>query len=141
MKEERVKRYWDKINLISKRTDEINEWANTEPEEFIANEKTKLATYKAFQELAEASMDIVAMICKDTKILPKDDYTNIELLKKEISFNEKVLIEANGLRNRVVHRYNKTDDLLAFESIKELLPGIVDFVGEVKAWMRKRLKK
>jgi len=27
-------------------------------------------------------------------------------------------MEANGLRNRLVHRYNQTDDLIAFVSIK-----------------------
>lgn len=123
MDEDRFKRYWDKINLISKRSAEIKEWTAISPREFVTDKKTKLATYKAFQEITEACMDIVAMMCKDSKIPPRDDYTNIELLRNNFK-NMEPLIEANGLRNRLVHRYNTTDDVLAFESIKVILPGI-----------------
>ena len=52
---------------------------------------------------------------------------------------KKVLIEANGLRNRLVHRYNQSDDLIAFVSIKELLPQMMDFVEVIEQWMRTRL--
>ena len=138
MDEDRIRRYWDKINLISKRSDEIREWIDISPEDFVKDEKTKLATYKAFQEIVEACMDIIAMMCKDLKIPPKDDYTNIELLGNKIPFDntEKTLIEANGLKNRLFHRYNSTDDLRAFESIREILPEILNVVKGVKKWMR-----
>jgi len=143
MEEDRLKRYWDKINLVSKRSDEIRKWTGIRSEDFIDDEKTKLATYKAFQEVVEASMDVVAMICKDLKIPPKDDYTNIKILKTKISFDdtEKTLIEANGLRNRIVHRYNTMDDLLAFKSMKEILPEISKFIEGVKKWIRQGLKE
>jgi uncharacterized protein YutE (UPF0331/DUF86 family) len=140
MDEDRFKRYWDKINLISKRSAEIKEWTAISPREFITDEKTKLATYKAFQEITEACMDIVAMMCKDSKIPPRDDYTNIELLRNNFK-NMEPLIEANGLRNRLVHRYNTTDDILAFESIKVILPGITKFIAGVKKWIRAILKE
>lgn len=141
MDEDRLKRYWDKINLISERSTQIEEWTAMPSEDFVSDEKTKLATYKAFQEIAEACMDIVAMMCKDSKIPPKDDYTNIDLLKSNHFENMEPLIEANGLRNRLVHRYNATDDVLAFESIKEILPGIATFTAGVKKWIREILKE
>lgn len=141
MDEDRLKRYWDKINLVSKRSTHIKEWTAISAEDFIVDEKTKLATYKAFQEIVEACMDIVAMMCKDSKIPPKDDYTNINLLKNSHFNNMESLIEANGLRNRLFHRYNRTDDLLAFESIKEMLPKITKFVTGVKKWIRETLKE
>ena len=77
-------------------------------------------------------MDIVAMACKDKKIVPRDDYTNIENLDFIDESIKGVLIEANGLRNRLVHRYNQSDDLVAFVSIKELLPRIEEFDGMFK---------
>lgn len=141
MDENRLKRYWDKINLITERSAQIKEWTALPSEDFITDEKTKLATYKAFQEITEACMDIVAMMCKDLKIPPKDDYTNLELLKTKISFENRSLIEANGLRNRLVHRYNATDNVLAFKSMKEILPGITKFVTGVKKWIRETLKE
>ena len=116
---ERIKRYKDKINIIVRRSGNINEWTEGyEAENFLRDEKTKLATYKAFQEIVESCMDIIAMACKDEEIVPKDDYTNIERLEFLDENMKKALMEANGLRNRLVHRYNQTDDLIAFVSIK-----------------------
>jgi uncharacterized protein YutE (UPF0331/DUF86 family) len=140
MKMDRIKRYKDKIGKASKRADQINQWAlETSHEDFLVDEKTKLATYKAFQEMVEACLDIVAMICKDTNNVPSDDYTNIqnlEWLGKEI---KAALSEANGLRNRLVHRYNQTDDTIALESMKALLPELRGFLEDVEIWIGKRL--
>ena len=141
MDTERRNRYKDKIELIEKRIQEIEEWTDIIKEEFIEDERTKLATYKAFQELAESCMDIIAMACKDTKILPKDDYTNIEKLSSRLKFNKRVLQEANGLRNRLIHRYNATDDYIAFQSIKEIIPEITTFVEVINKWIKTSLKK
>jgi uncharacterized protein YutE (UPF0331/DUF86 family) len=142
MKITRIKRYKDKINVILERSEEINEWTEGyDVDEFTRDEKTKLAAYKAFQEVAESCMDIIAMACKDEKIVPKDDYTNIENLKFIDERMKEVLTEVNGLRNRLVHRYNQSDDLVAFVSVKELLPKIEEFVEVVEQWMRKTLRE
>ena len=73
---------------------------------------------------------------KDMKILPQDDYTNIENLSGKLDINEDVLKQANGLRNRLIHRYNKTDDRIAFNSIKEILDDIccVEQLAENKSF-------
>ena len=55
-------RYKVKIDLIEKRIDELEEWLNIPIDDFILDEKTKLAAYKAFQEIVKPSMDIIAMI-------------------------------------------------------------------------------
>lgn len=142
MEIERAKRYRDKMNIILKRNDEINDWiGGYNSEDFVHDEKTKLATYKAFQEIVEASMDCIAMACKDEKIVPKDDYTNIESLGVIEEGMRSILIEANGLRNRLVHRYNHTDDILAFENMLGLLPGVMEFVNVVETWIRKKLNE
>jgi len=139
---ERIKRYKDKINIIIRRSENIKEWTEGyEAENFLRDEKTKLATYKAFQEIVESCMDIIAMACKDEEIVPKDDYTNIERLEFLDENMKKALMEANGLRNRLVHRYNQTDDLIAFVSIKELLPKIEEFVDVIERWMWEKLRE
>ncbi|MGB7000996.1 MAG: DUF86 domain-containing protein [Halobacteriota archaeon] len=142
MTTKRVERYRDKINVIQERCGEITEWTGEyEVEFYTRDEKTKLATYKAFQEIAESCMDIIAMACKDEKITPKDDYTNIEHTDFIDGRMKDVLVEANGLRNRLVHRYNQSDDLIALVSIKGLLPSIEEFVEVVEQWMQKRLSE
>jgi len=139
---ERIKRYKDKINIIIRRSENIKEWTEGyEAENFLRDEKTKLATYKAFQEIVESCMDIIAMACKDEEIVPRDDYTNIERLEFIDENMKKALMEANGLRNRLVHRYNQTDDLIAFVSIKELLPKMEEFVDVIERWMREKLRE
>ncbi|MCX6664559.1 MAG: DUF86 domain-containing protein [Euryarchaeota archaeon] len=138
---ERRDRYKDKLELIEKRLQEIEEWTDISSEDFISDERTKLATYKAFQEVSESCMDIVAMACKDLKILPKDDYTNIEKLGSKLKINKRVLQEANGLRNRLIHRYNTTDDRIAFQSIQELTPQIILFAEGITRWIKRSLKK
>ncbi len=142
MELKRVERYRDRINVIQERCGEITEWTGEYGVEFYTrDEKTKLATYKAFQEISESCMDIIAMTCKDEKIVPKDDYTNIENIDFIDGRMKEVLVEANGLRNRLVHLYNQSDDLIALVSIKELLPSIEEFVEVVERWMQKRLSE
>jgi len=140
---ERISRYKDKLNIISERKQDIEEWVSGyDSSDFIEDKKTRLAVYKSFQELVEASFDIAAMACKDLKIIPKDDYTNIDLLfeKKFINSNLKnSLSESNGLRNRLVHRYNGLDDSLAFDSIMEHLTSILDFSEAIEKWLRSNL--
>jgi uncharacterized protein YutE (UPF0331/DUF86 family) len=140
MKIERAGRYKDKLDLIFKRAGQAQDWLeDVSSEVFLEDDKTKLASYKAFQEAVEASMDLVAMMCKDLGIQPQDDYGNLENLGDLTESSKKVLIEANGLRNHLVHRYNKRDDLLALDSMRGLLSGIMAFGEEVEAWLEKML--
>jgi uncharacterized protein YutE (UPF0331/DUF86 family) len=79
------------------------------------------------------------MMCKDLGVQPQDDYSNLERLDDLGESSKKVLVEANGLHNHLVHRYNKRDDLLALDSMKGLLSGIMAFGEEVEAWLEKML--
>lgn len=68
---DRAKRYKEKINRASRRADQISEWALSNSNlDFAEDEKTQLATYKAFQEITEACLDIVAMIEKNRAQTP-----------------------------------------------------------------------
>jgi len=135
---DRIIRYKEKANIIFKRADQIEEWAlDIPPDQFHGDDKTKLATYKAFQEIVEGAMDMVAMMCRDSGIVPKDDCSNIESLDLEPQ-RRVALLEGSALRNRLVHRYNKTDDRIALESMRALLPEIKGFAKEAGSWVLKR---
>lgn len=139
---ERAKRYKDKLNLILERAADIENWTSIEISVFIYDKKTKLAVYKAFQELTEAAFDAVAMACRDAKIISKDDYANVEALYQKNIMEESIknaLVESNGLRNRLVHRYNTLDDTTAFESIQNLLPYFKNFTEMMEKWLNKNL--
>jgi len=140
---ERTKRYIDKISLIKERIDDIKEWlSDVSVKEFMEDKKLRLASYKAFQEIVEASMDIVAMITRDLNLMVKDDYTNLSMLKEKEVLSKHVidaLKEGNGLRNRLVHRYNNLEEDVVFSSMKDLLKNFEDFVNEVGKWLGKNM--
>jgi len=103
----------------------------TELKKGIKSEVEKLGVFKLFQEVVEAYSDAIAIFIKSKNLEVRDRYSNIELLENlgMISKEEaKLLIRANGLRNWIVHRYNKLSDRQAIASIKVLLPKIKKFV-------------
>jgi len=136
----RACRYKEKLDMVFKRAGQVQEWMwEVSEEEFLEDDKTKLAIYKAFQEAVEASLDLVAMMCKDLGITSQDDYSNLEKLTSLSAQSREILIEANGLRNHLVRRYNRRDDLLAMQSMKDLEGGIVAFGEEVERWLERSL--
>lgn len=71
------------------------------------------ALFYRLQVSVDAAMDVIAMLCKDTGITVKDDYSNIDELEKQNLFEKdlmKGLRRLNGLRNALVHRYNKIEE-------------------------------
>lgn len=136
MEEKRLKRYKGKLELISKRAEEIEKWKSG----FFIEERDRLAIYKAFQEIAEACMDLVAMMLKDSGKIAEDDYTNINKAVRLGLIPYKLkpsLDDLNGLRNRIVHEYNGLDDKIAFNAMDEILPSIKGFVEVVEKWTAK----
>ncbi|HWQ64777.1 MAG TPA: HepT-like ribonuclease domain-containing protein [Methanospirillum sp.] len=43
----------------------------------------------------------------------------------------------NGLRNRIIHRYNGTDEVLALAGIEKSLPDIRLLILVIEEWIRK----
>jgi uncharacterized protein YutE (UPF0331/DUF86 family) len=92
----------------------------------ITDEVTERAALYALQICIESEMDIIAMKVKDSGLVVEDDCTNIEELihAKVISFEEgELLKEFNGMRNAIVHKYNKLDR----EMIKDALDRDAEF--------------
>ncbi len=107
-------------------------------EENIKNVKTMLeikGILKVFQEMAEAIFDALTLILKQKGFESKDKYSNLETLFSinVISLEEKELLKKiNGLRNWIVHKYNKIDEKIALNEIKNLLPKIKKFLEKWK---------
>ncbi len=134
MDEKRLRRYLDKLSHIEERIGDIIEWID----DALSDKKTKLAVYKAAQEAIEAACDLVAMFLKDNGVPPRDDYTNIERWNQIVGEDKiaECLKIANGLRNRLVHHYNGLNDVIAVESIRDVLPCLKELVKVMKKWLR-----
>jgi len=95
-------------------------------------ERDVFALFYLIHTAVEAAMDIAAMLVKDLGFTPKDDYENIQTLRSVGVIGAGLaedLGKLNGLRNVLVHRYNKIDEQLVIESledIKRILKGFVE---------------
>lgn len=132
----RAARYVDKIAHAHRRLAQVEAWLG----DARKDERSALATFKAFQEAAEAAADLAAMACVDAGRPARDDYANFARLA-ELGVVPvaivKPLEEATGLRNRLVHEYDGVDPPRAFEAIARLAPAIASFLREVESWLSK----
>jgi len=143
MEEERIKRYNDKLEYLNQTIEHLNNWTETiDSKEFI--ERLELqkqyGIYHAFQIGIEIITDLVSMIVKDVKLIPKDDYSNINILKNKKIVSEDLaakLREANGLRNRIVHDYNGLDNEIAYDRLTNLIKYFQEFKVKAKEWLKK----
>ena len=72
----------------------------------------------------------------------RDDYSNLNALHENKILPMDVidaLKEANGLRNRLIHRYNNLREDMVFSSINGLMHYFEKFVEEVKKWLKKKI--
>ncbi|MGQ9722955.1 MAG: type VII toxin-antitoxin system HepT family RNase toxin [Candidatus Jordarchaeum sp.] len=136
---ERKESYLRKIQSIQENIKSVKEWlVETTLEKFLGDKKTRLAVFKAFQEVVETCMDLAAMLVRDRGVPPKDDYTNLETLREEKVISDKmedILAEANGLRNWIIHRYNKLEEEEAYKAMLRLITPLEGFIGVVKKWI------
>ncbi len=143
MEEERIKRYNDKLEYLNQTIENLNDWTESiDSKEFI--ERLELqkqyGIYHAFQIGIEIITDLIAMIIKDIKMIPKDDYSNINVIKNKNIINADLaakLREANGLRNRIVHDYNGLDNEIAYNRLKNILIYFQEFEVKAKQWLKK----
>jgi len=139
MKDERKAQYSRKLNVIYKGLSLLSEWiVPTSVDEFVLDIKARYATYKAFQEVVDAAMDICAKIMKDIGEEPKDDYSNVEHLSNENIISKKTedtLINANHVRNWIIHKYNKLDDRIIYERILDMMDDLEKFAEEISKWL------
>ncbi len=131
----RKKRYSEKLELAEERLQDAEELLYE-----ISDKIKKLACYKAFQELVESLFDVISMFLKDSRKEIEDDYTNLAKFAALVNLTEneiKILKDANGLRNRLVHKYNRTDDLIAKESMEFLLPRLQKIIEKFKELIKR----
>ncbi|KKK44287.1 hypothetical protein LCGC14_1291200 [marine sediment metagenome] len=100
------------------------------------------ALFYRLQVSIDATMDVIAMFCKDLGITVKDDYSNIDELEKLKIFSSiliKDLRRWNGLRNILVHRYNKVEEDLVIKVKDDVVTTLKTFVKDVEVLIDEKL--
>ncbi|MBA7640630.1 hypothetical protein ES703_48300 [subsurface metagenome] len=101
------------------------------------------ALFYRLQVSIDAAMDVIAMLCKDLGITVRDDYSNIDDLESLNIFQKdllKNLRRLNGLRNVLVHRYNKIEEERIIQEKKNFVDNLKKFVKDVEKVINERLK-
>ncbi|MHA1526163.1 MAG: DUF86 domain-containing protein [Promethearchaeota archaeon] len=143
MEEERIKRYNDKLEYFIQTITNLEDWTkDIDVKKFTQNLELlkQYGIYNAFQILLEIITDIIAMIVKDSNTIPKDDYSNLDILKNKNIITPSLAVkirESNDLKNRIVHDYNGLDDNIAYKSILECIKSLKKFNEEVRNWVKK----
>ena len=129
-KDKRMERYRGKINFIIEKLELVPEKKLTLLEQD--------GVYYRLVVAIEAAMDLIAMILRDLGKEVEDDYTNIEHLLEIKSFSPKLaedLRKCNGLRNALVHQYNKVDGEIALGSLSEVKNILFKWIEFVEGLM------
>jgi len=123
--------------------------------EFIADKITVLpenvkdniflmdALFYRLQVSIDAAIDIIAMLSKDLGITVKDDYSNLDELENLYIFPGDFLNEIrrlNGLRNVLVHRYNKIEEELIVSERDHFVEVLKEFIKIVEKLINEQLK-
>lgn len=130
----RAERYRDKLHHADRRLGQVAEWRDAARDD----ERSRLARYHAFQEAAEATTDLAAMVVSDLGKRVEDDYRNLETLVEAGIVSRELLrglVAAAGLRNRIVHEYNGLDEPKADAAMERLSPVIRRYLEEVERWL------
>lgn len=130
----RIQRYQDKLAHAAQRLDWFEAWHP----DGAKDPRSRLAAYKAMQEAVEAFSDVASMVTVDLSRGVKDDATNFALLGEQRVVAESLvplLIEANGLRNALVHEYEGIDDGRVRAAAARLVPALRRAIEEVRAWL------
>jgi len=105
-------------------------------EEYIADLYKRKATERLLQELIEAAVDINVHILTQMGHPAPDDYyesfTKMGELKIIPSDLAAKLAPSAGLRNRLVHEYDRLNDAMVFEAVKmagEIFPQYIRAVN------------
>jgi uncharacterized protein YutE (UPF0331/DUF86 family) len=144
MDPQRKARYQDKLQKFDRYFDQYTKWLASHPINNLDLEGDAHWVYAiihVFQNLAELCSDLAAMIIKDKKLIPKDNYSNYKLLQEKNILSEKsyqILIKVNGLRNRVAHEYNGLNYNIAWEAMEQFIDGLEAIKEEFGSWLAQR---
>ncbi|MHA1488887.1 MAG: type VII toxin-antitoxin system HepT family RNase toxin [Promethearchaeota archaeon] len=143
MDQKRIQRYKEKEEYFNKLMAKLKEWTkDLNVNDFVSSLglKDQFSIYHAYQIILELTTDLAAMVIKDLKLIPKDDYVNMDLLaenkiiSKELAYNLK---QINGLRNIVVHNYNGLDEEMAFKDFQKYHDYLKKYKEALDKWLQK----
>ena len=125
MKEERENAINEKMIKLEEYLRELKDYKPESFEQYVTNKKDKYAVERLLQLIIDMALDINNMIIKSEGGYPASDYFNsfinlIELNVFDESFANEIA-PSTGLRNRLVHEYEKVNDKIVYKNIDKTI--------------------
>lgn len=131
LKPERLIRYREKMDHIVRSLESI-------PDEPKGELEICGIFYKLHTSI-DSAMDLAAMLLRDLGRKVEDDYKNIGSLEETGALKPDLaqkLRKCNGLRNYLVHRYDRLDEKLALDSVDDVKKTLYEFVEIVEGYLQ-----
>lgn len=126
------------INLVEY-SKELSPFKSYSYEQYIKNYFIKRTGERLIQLIVENMVDINSVIISQNNLPPpKDYYSSFETLGKinVLPANFALaLAPCTGMRNRLVHEYDKIDDLVVFNGISKLIDMVNEYIEHINHFL------
>jgi uncharacterized protein YutE (UPF0331/DUF86 family) len=126
------------VNKLIKMEEYINELEKYKPQTYNEYQNDQLKRYaieRLIQLIIDLALDINNILIKKADKYPAQDYYSsfLELIDLEILPEEfaKDIAPSTGIRNRLVHEYEKIDDRIVFQNLDKLIDYYLDYIKYV----------
>ena len=128
-----MSRVEDKIQQVEEYLNELDEIIPLSLEEYLCSLEKRLACERALEKIIESVNDLAILFIKEKRLkLPDEDSKAFSILAEKKFISEELcgkLRQAIGMRNFLVHQYEKIDNELVFETLSaQIVPDITEFL-------------
>jgi len=123
----------DKIKQVEEYLNELEEIIPLSLEEYLGSLEKRLACERALEKIIESVNDLAILVIKEKRLkLPNEESKAFSILAEKKFISEDLcekLRQAIGMRNFLVHQYEKIDDELVFETLSaQIIKDITEFL-------------
>ncbi|MCX7842360.1 MAG: DUF86 domain-containing protein [Clostridia bacterium] len=119
---------------------ELKDFSAIPIDEYMKNTLVRRAIERQLQLIVECATDINNMILKRLRNSPSKDYFNsfIDLAEENILSHEFALkiAPSTGMRNIIVHQYQKVNDEIVYKSIDSTLLHYKVYIEEINKYLK-----
>ncbi len=124
-----------KVGSLKQYMDELSTFRTLTFEEYRGEISNHRSVERLIQLLVEAASDINAHLLARMRSIAVEDYRSSFLRMGEAGLLDSALAQdlsrATGMRNRLVHDYEKIDDRAVFNAIPLALAGFKEYIRQV----------
>ncbi|TDX42309.1 uncharacterized protein YutE (UPF0331/DUF86 family) [Halanaerobium congolense] len=126
------------INKLIKMESYISELEKFKPKTFKDYKNDQLKRYaieRLIQLIIDLALDINNMLIKKADRYPAQDYYSsfLELIDLEILSEKfaKDIAPSTGIRNRLVHEYEKVDNRIVYQNLDKLIKYYLSYIQQI----------